>query len=120
MHQFPQDPPGTTAGGTSSGRDALGRQRPHFHRPTGKPLDPATLTRRFRRLLHCVGLRVIRCHDLRHSAATLLLEQGVYLGMIKELLGHAHFGVYASPTLPPTPGHRRPQPRWRRPRRPPP
>lgn len=37
-----------------------------------------------------------RFHDLRHSAATLLLEQGVELVVIKELLGHAHFGVTAT------------------------
>ncbi|MDW4911458.1 tyrosine-type recombinase/integrase, partial [Streptomyces sp. ADMS] len=36
-----------------------------------------------------------RTHDLRHSTATLLLEQGVELVVIKELLGHAHIGVTA-------------------------
>ncbi|WP_435807830.1 tyrosine-type recombinase/integrase [Streptomyces parvulus] len=35
-------------------------------------------------------------HDLRHSTATLLLEQGVELVVIKELLGHAHIGVTAT------------------------
>ncbi|MDW4910814.1 tyrosine-type recombinase/integrase, partial [Streptomyces sp. ADMS] len=34
-----------------------------------------------------------RTHDLRHSTATLLLEQGVELVVIKELLGRAHIGV---------------------------
>ncbi|MFV2117299.1 tyrosine-type recombinase/integrase, partial [Streptomyces sp. Act-28] len=40
-------------------------------------------------------LRRIRFHDLRHPTATLLLEQGVDLVVIKELLGHAHIGVTA-------------------------
>ncbi|MFC8949943.1 tyrosine-type recombinase/integrase [Streptomyces rochei] len=66
-----------------------------FTTPTGRPLDPANLTRRFRRFLNQAGLRRIRFHDLRHSTATLLLEQGVDLVVIKELLGHAHIGVTA-------------------------
>ncbi|MEU9841542.1 site-specific integrase [Actinomadura sp. NPDC048032] len=66
-----------------------------FTTPTGRPLDPANLTRRFRSLLSRAGLRRIRFHDLRHSTATLLLEQGVDLVVIKELLGYAHIGVTA-------------------------
>lgn len=62
----------------------------------GRPIDPTNLTRTFTTLLRKVGLRRIRFHDLRHSTATLLLEQGVELVVIKELLGHAHIGVTAT------------------------
>ena len=67
-----------------------------FTRPDGSPIKGATLTRHFNPLLRRAALRRIRFHDLRHSAATLLLEQGVELVVIKELLVHAHIGVTAT------------------------
>ncbi|MFF4831561.1 tyrosine-type recombinase/integrase [Streptomyces sp. NPDC001315] len=81
-------------------RKAAGKDWPDsgyvFTRPNGAPIEGATLTRHFTALLHRARLRRIRFHDLRHSAATLLLEQGVELVVIKELLGHAHIGVTAT------------------------
>lgn len=67
-----------------------------FRTSAGGPIDPANLNRSFHTLLERAGLRRIRFHDLRHSTATLLLEQGVELVVIKELLGHAHIGVTAT------------------------
>ncbi|MFF9410134.1 tyrosine-type recombinase/integrase [Streptomyces anandii] len=81
-------------------REAAGtgwQQNGHvFTTAQGGPLDPTNLTRTFTTLLRKAGLRRIRFHDLRHSTATLLLEQGVELVVIKELLGHAHIGVTAT------------------------
>ncbi|WP_436849581.1 tyrosine-type recombinase/integrase [Streptomyces avermitilis] len=67
-----------------------------FTTPHGRPIDPTNLTRAFTTLLRKAGLRRIRFHDLRHSTATLLLERGVELVVIEELLGHAHIGVTAT------------------------
>ncbi|MBN6054628.1 tyrosine-type recombinase/integrase, partial [Nonomuraea sp. RK-328] len=62
----------------------------------GAPIEGTTLTRHFTTLLRRARLRRIRFHDLRHSTAPLLLEQGVEIVVIKELLGHAHIGVTAT------------------------
>ncbi|WP_411292764.1 tyrosine-type recombinase/integrase [Streptomyces sp. SDr-06] len=59
-------------------------------------MEPATLTRHFNANLRRAHLRQIRFHDLRHSTATNLLEQGVELVVIEELPGHAHIGVTAT------------------------
>lgn len=67
-----------------------------FTTPQGRTIDPTNLTRAFNTLLRKAGLRRIRFHDLRHTTATLLLEQGVELVVTKELLGHAHNGVTAT------------------------
>jgi integrase len=47
------------------------------------------LQRMFTPLLQRAGLPLIRFHDLRHTAATLLLLQGVHPKVVSEMLGHA-------------------------------
>lgn len=49
----------------------------------------ATLDQQFKALLKVAGLPLIRFHDLRHSAATLLLTMGVHPKVVQELLGHS-------------------------------
>jgi integrase len=53
----------------------------------------------FKRLLKEAGLPEIRFHDLRHSAATILLSMGVNVKVIQELLGHSQIsmtlGIYS-------------------------
>lgn len=39
------------------------------------------------------GLPRIRFHDLRHTAATLLLLQGVHVKVVSEMLGHASVSI---------------------------
>jgi integrase len=44
----------------------------------------------FKRVLCVAGLpETTRLHDLRHSCATLLIQQGVYLRVVMEILGHS-------------------------------
>jgi integrase len=52
-----------------------------------------TLVRRFHKLLREIGLPRIRFHDLRHSAATLLLSMGVPAKVVQELLGHSTISI---------------------------
>ena len=56
-------------------------------------LDPAHLRQRFDRLLRDAGLPDVRFHDLRHSAATILLSMGVHPKVVQELLGHSQIDV---------------------------
>ncbi len=54
----------------------------------GTPLNPSKMIDRFNTLLKKAGLSHIRFHDLRHSAATLLLSMGIHPKVVQELLGH--------------------------------
>jgi integrase len=55
----------------------------------GRPHHAATVTRAFADALDRAGLPRVRFHDLRHSAATFLLAQGMTLEDVKQLLGHS-------------------------------
>lgn len=52
----------------------------------GTPLDGETVGRRLRKLMVAAGLPPLRFHDLRHSAASLLLAQGVAPRVVMDLL----------------------------------
>jgi integrase len=49
-----------------------------------------------RQRLTRADLPTIRFHDLRHTAATLLLESGVNPKIVSEMLGHAHISITLS------------------------
>jgi integrase len=61
-----------------------------FPNRLGRPMDEIDLYRRqFKPLLKRAGLPPIRLHDLRHSAATWLIAQGMPIKAVSETLGHA-------------------------------
>jgi integrase len=55
----------------------------------GTVLEPDYVTSRFRRFLKEKGLPLIRFHDLRHSSASLLINNGCTLKEVQEWLGQA-------------------------------
>ena len=65
-----------------------------FANEVGKAIEPSNLRRRsFFPLLEKAGLKRIRFHDLRHSAATLLLSEGIHPKIVSERLGHSRVSI---------------------------
>jgi integrase len=65
-----------------------------FASEIGKPLDAQNVVNRsFKPLLKGAGLPDMRWHDLRHTAATLLLSEGVHPKLVQHLLGHASISM---------------------------
>ena len=60
-----------------------------FTDAAGLPLDPNLMTRAFKKLVTTAGLPKLTIHGLRHTHATILLEQGVNPKVVSERLGHA-------------------------------
>ena len=64
-----------------------------FTNESGGPLDPHALTKQFKRYSKKAGLPEIRFHDLRHTHASLLLEQGIHPKAVSERLGHSQISI---------------------------
>jgi len=60
-----------------------------FAQVNGRPIDPGSDYKEWRRLLEAAGVRRARLHDARHTAASLLLAQGVPARVVMEILGHS-------------------------------
>ncbi|MDQ2791140.1 MAG: tyrosine-type recombinase/integrase, partial [Actinomycetota bacterium] len=68
-----------------------------------RPLHPAAVSQTVQRQCRRAGLPPVRAHALRHALATNLLERGVYLPQISQLLRHADLAttsVYAKVDYP--------------------
>lgn len=90
------------AGGAWQDRDGL-----VFTDSIGRPLGGRYITPALRSALTRAGLPRIRCHDLRHTAATLQLAAGVPLATISRTLGHSSIAITANVYAQVTPELRR-------------
>ncbi|RDI20322.1 site-specific recombinase XerD [Lentzea flaviverrucosa] len=67
-----------------------------FVTATGRVIEPRNVNTMLRRLLKGAELDTARVHDLRHTAATLLLVDGATIREVMEQLGHASISTTAN------------------------
>ena len=60
-----------------------------FPSKSGTPMDASNLRLDFTRVLRQAGLPKIRFHDLRHTAASLMLNHGIPVIVVSKILGHS-------------------------------
>jgi Phage integrase family len=61
--------------------------------PIGTPIAPRNDFREIKKLLTRAGLPPVRLHDLRHTAASLLLAQNVPARAVMEIPGHSQIAL---------------------------
>jgi integrase len=66
-----------------------------FTTQLGTPLDPRNIQRDFETICTKAGLGKWHPHELRHSAASLMLAAGVPLQVVSEMLGHSSIRMTA-------------------------
>ena len=66
-----------------------------FTTSIGTPLDPSKVNREVQAITEAAGLGRWTPHELRHSAASILLATGVPLKVVSEMLGHSSIRVTA-------------------------
>ena len=66
-----------------------------FTTSLGTPIDPRNVYRDFQAVCERAGIGRWHPHELRHSAASLMLAQGVKLQVVSEVLGHSSIRMTA-------------------------
>jgi integrase len=64
-----------------------------FPSTSGTPQDQFNLYHSFKALLKQAGLPAVRFHDLRHTAASLMLNHGVPVLVVSRRLGHSKVSI---------------------------
>jgi len=65
-----------------------------FTNNLGGPLDESKLRKRYRKFLQLNGIRYIRIHDIRHTFATIIIEDDSgQLASVSKALGHSTIGI---------------------------
>ncbi|HMN63200.1 MAG TPA: site-specific integrase, partial [Anaerolinea sp.] len=64
-----------------------------FTSSIGTPIDPRNIFRIYKELLKTAGLPNLRSHDLRHTAATIMLQENVHPKVVQERLGHSDISL---------------------------
>ena len=63
-----------------------------FSSPNGGPISPDSVNNMLKRVLERAGIPKVRFHDLRHTFATLALQNGVDIKTVSGMLGHFSAG----------------------------
>ena len=76
---------------------AAAPSNPHglvFAMPDGSPIDPDFASHKWPKVLRAAGItKKTRLHDLRHTAIDLLIEAGVPMDDIREIVGHSNVAM---------------------------
>ena len=64
-----------------------------FPSSVGTPQEASNTLKHFKQHLKASKLPDIRFHDLRHTAATLMLQQGIHPKVVQERLGHSNISL---------------------------
>ena len=73
-------------------RKKVGNSHWVFPSPNGGPISPDSVLHMLHRVLKRAGLPKVRFHDLRHTFATLALQNGVDVKTVSGMLGHFSAG----------------------------
>ena len=81
-----------TVGVLKEQRKKVGNSPWVFPSPNGGPISPDSVLHMLHRVLKRAGLPKVRFHDLRHTFATLVLQNGVDVKTVSGMLGHFSAG----------------------------